>query len=52
MPNKREPQPLPNAELDKPIVITKMANKKDRIVRKKVPFINVVKVQKFQLSNH
>jgi len=24
MPNKREPQPLPNAELDKPIVITKM----------------------------
>lgn len=28
MPNKSEPQPLPNAELDKPIVITKMPIKK------------------------
>jgi hypothetical protein len=28
MPNKREPQPLPNEELDKPIVITKMPIKK------------------------
>jgi hypothetical protein len=29
MPEKREPQPLPNAELDKPIVITKMPIKKN-----------------------
>ncbi|MBH0162076.1 hypothetical protein [Fictibacillus sp. 26RED30] len=29
MPNKHEPQPLPNAELNKPIVITKMPLKKN-----------------------
>jgi hypothetical protein len=29
MPEKREPQPLPNAEHDKPIVITKMPIKKN-----------------------
>jgi hypothetical protein len=30
MPNKSESQPLPNAELDKPIVITKMPIKIDK----------------------